>query len=270
MAILTKDTASTINLTLSEMSELVTPIYLFRLISDFTSTEIAFIGTDISSYPNRYNRFTLTETTTPNLLDNEYELDVTGFYLLEVYEQESTTNLDYLLSSKLLHTEKVRFDTTLPALEASYVVYDPTEAGVIVPPSPTCPNATYENSDGSYTESIVAGATFTSAEITVTEADGVTETTYPSNIDIICTPGTNDINLKGVFDADVEDMPQLVITSFSAGTFTSIASDPGSGAILLSINEGVYATFSNPTVLSDTDLLDARRADGTNLSLIHI
>lgn len=176
MEILTKDTASTINLTLSEMSELTTPIYLFRLISDFTEQEIAFIGTDISSYPARYNRFTLTETASPNLLDNEYELDVTGFYLLEVYEQESTTNLDYLLASKLLHTEKIRFETTLPALEASYVVYDPTESGIITPPSPTCPAGTFQNSDGSYSATVNSGATVTSTDITVTDSDGSTFT----------------------------------------------------------------------------------------------
>lgn len=262
MQLLTKDNTSIVHLTLSEMSELTTPVYLFRLISDFTSTEIAFIGTDTSSYPARYNKFSLTETASPNLLANEYELDVTGFYLLEVYEQESATNLDYLLASKLLHTEKVRFETTLPALEESYVVYDPTEDGIIVPPSPTCPAGTFQNSDGSYSETVNSGATVTSADITVTDSDGSTFTSV-SNVDVTCTPESNDINLKGVFDVDVEDMPQLTIDSDSAGTYTSISDDGASGTITISVNGGAYAAFSSPLALVATDTLDVKRTTFT-------
>ena len=258
MQILTKDTTSTIILTLTEMSELVAPIYLFRLISEFTSTEIAFIGTDISSYPNRYNKFSLLETANPDLLDNEYELEVTGFYLLEVYEQESTTNLDYRLSSKLLDTSTIRYETTLPALEATYVVYDPTQEGVLIPPSPTCPVGTFENSDGSYTASVSSGGTTVGPDITVTDSDGSTFTSV-SNVNVTCTPSSNDINLKGVFDADVEDMPQLTIDSDSAGTYTSITDDGSSGSITRSLNGGAYAAFSSALVLVATDTLDVKR-----------
>jgi hypothetical protein len=190
MQILTKDTTSTIHLTLTEMSELTTPVYLFRLISDFTSTEIAFIGTDISSYPIRYNEFALIETASPDLLDNEYELNVTGFYLLEVYEQVSATNLDYTLASKLLHTEKVRYETTAIALDTTYTVYNPTEAGVIVPPSPVAPGGTFVNSDATYSASVASGGTTIGADITVTDSDGSTFTS-PSNKDITCTPATS-------------------------------------------------------------------------------
>lgn len=57
---------------------------------------------------------------------------------------------------------------------------------VATPPSGDCLPATYINSDGSFTVEIPAGNTYTSANITVTQADGSTDS-EPSNVNVTCT-----------------------------------------------------------------------------------
>jgi len=59
-------------------------------------------------------------------------------------------------------------------------------APVVTPPSGDCLPATYINSDGSFSVDIPAGSTYTSANITVTQADGSTSS-EATNIDVTCT-----------------------------------------------------------------------------------
>jgi hypothetical protein len=54
---------------------------------------------------------------------------------------------------------------------------------ITVPTGGSCDPATYQNSDGSYTQEIASGATFTSANIVVTDINGVGRS-VPSNINI--------------------------------------------------------------------------------------
>ena len=59
-------------------------------------TEVAFIAADISAYPTRYNKFTIVETAgTQTPTSGIIELSPAGYWHYEVYEQTSTTNLDY-------------------------------------------------------------------------------------------------------------------------------------------------------------------------------
>lgn len=57
--------------------------------------------------------------------------------------------------------------------------------GVTPPPSGDCAAATYQNSDGTFTQEIASGSVFTSLDITITQADGST-TTEPTNKDVTC------------------------------------------------------------------------------------
>lgn len=57
--------------------------------------------------------------------------------------------------------------------------------GVTPPPSSECASATYQNSDGTFTQEIGSGSVFTSTDITITQADGST-TTEPTNKDVTC------------------------------------------------------------------------------------
>lgn len=130
-----------------------------------------------------------------------------------------------------------------------------------VPPLPSA-DGTYQNSDSSFIRLIAGGTTFTAPDISFTDSDG-TVLAKPSNVDLICTLSSNDIFLKGFFEATVTDMPQLTIDSDTAGTYTSITDDGSSGTITLSVNGGAYAVFSSPLVLSASDTLDVKRTIAT-------
>ena len=129
-------------------------------------------------------------------------------------------------------------------------------------PQPIQGTATYQNSDQTFDIDIDINTIYVAPDITVTDSDGSTFTT-PANKDVTCTLSSNDINLKGVFDVDVADMPQLTIDADSAGTYTSISDDGSSGSITLSVNGGGYSAFSSPLVLVATDTLDVKRTVST-------
>ena len=75
-----------------EKGVLVNPYYLFEFTKEDTSTSFYTIGTDISTYQERFNECLVYETTTPNPVNSEIEL-VTGIYRYNIYEQASSTNL---------------------------------------------------------------------------------------------------------------------------------------------------------------------------------
>ncbi len=62
-------------------------------------TEKAFICSDSSAYPYRYNEFLITERASNEILTSgTITLNPPGYWHYEIYEQESTTNTDFLLS----------------------------------------------------------------------------------------------------------------------------------------------------------------------------
>jgi hypothetical protein len=66
-----------------------------------------FIAEDTSLFVDRFNKFTITETSTPDNLVGEVELITEGQYSYTVREQESATNLDPALSGSIVETGKV-------------------------------------------------------------------------------------------------------------------------------------------------------------------
>ena len=102
--------------------------YLFKFQSDNTEAVEYCIATDSSSFPNRYNRFTITEQTSPDNLNAEVEMTTEGQWRYYVYANSSSSNLD---PTGLLELEsgivKVT-GTTTPVTSysggnANYVVY---------------------------------------------------------------------------------------------------------------------------------------------------
>lgn len=95
MIYLEKDSVNSFVLTLTEVSTLSSPFYLFEFTDEFntTSTPIYWEGTDTSPYPSRYNLFTLTEPTDINFIKGQYTykvyespvstLDPTGLDMIE-------------------------------------------------------------------------------------------------------------------------------------------------------------------------------------------
>ena len=86
-------------------SSLSSPYYLIRMVNQNTNKEFAYIVTDLASCP-----FVVAQMTEPgrtgsdDAVNGTLKLD-TGFYHIYLYDQASSTNLDYTLSNELLVTE---------------------------------------------------------------------------------------------------------------------------------------------------------------------
>ncbi len=94
-------------LTLTEKSTLAAPVYLFEFINRQTAVKSYFIAEDISGFQQRFNKFIIVEKETPDPLEGEIELILTGQYSYNVYEQESETNLNPSLALGIVETGKV-------------------------------------------------------------------------------------------------------------------------------------------------------------------
>lgn len=87
--------ANTVVLTLTEKTNVVSPTYLFSFENQTTKDQKNFIAADTSTYPERYNQFTITEVAagSENLLTGSVSLKPEGFWNYTIYAQSSTTNL---------------------------------------------------------------------------------------------------------------------------------------------------------------------------------
>jgi hypothetical protein len=82
-------------LTLSEKITIPSPYFLFEFINNQTQQKYYCISTDVSVYPERYNKFTIVvKTTTPAPLSGEIQIPLGDEYTYNVYEQSNNTNLN--------------------------------------------------------------------------------------------------------------------------------------------------------------------------------
>lgn len=93
MLIITQAQQNDIICTLKEAQTLDNPVWLFVFTCKQNGLVSACIATDISIYPERYNKFIIEEKTAPNNLIGEIQLKDTGEYYYAIYEQHSSTNL---------------------------------------------------------------------------------------------------------------------------------------------------------------------------------
>jgi hypothetical protein len=141
-------------------------------------------------------------------------------------------------------------------------------------------DSTITNSDSSYdvdvkaTESLV----LPDSQINVNSVDSgdvvsvktidVNTNIVPSSVGLVGNTLTitlpKEVFIKGLFKSGSDTMETLTIDAESAGTFTSIADDGGSGSITLSKNGGSFASFSSPLVLANTDTLVVKRTTTTS------
>ena len=87
-----RNSANEITLTLTERG--TATYYLFKFQSDNTEAVEYCIATDSSLYPDRFNKFTITETSTPDNLNAEVELPTEGQWRYFIYANSSSSNLD--------------------------------------------------------------------------------------------------------------------------------------------------------------------------------
>jgi hypothetical protein len=82
-------------LTLSEKITIASPNFLFEFINNQTQIKYYCISSDLSLYPERYNKFNIiVKTTTPSPLVGEIQIPLGDEYTYNVYEQSSSTNLN--------------------------------------------------------------------------------------------------------------------------------------------------------------------------------
>ena len=87
-----RNSANTLALTLKERG--TATYYLFKFQSDNTESVKYCIATDSSSYPNRYNKFVITEQTSPDNTNAQVEMTTEGQWRYYVYANSSSSNLD--------------------------------------------------------------------------------------------------------------------------------------------------------------------------------
>ena len=121
-----RNSANEIALTLTEKG--TAAYYLFKFQSDNTEAVEYCIATDSSLYPERFNKFTITETSTPDNLNAEVELPTEGQWRYFVYANSSAINLDptgltELESGIVKVTGTTTPVTTYSGGNSNYVVY---------------------------------------------------------------------------------------------------------------------------------------------------
>ena len=121
-----RNSANEIALTLTEKG--TAAYYLFKFQSDNTEAVEYCIATDSSSYPERFNKFTITEQTSPDNLNAEVELPTEGQWRYFVYANSSASNLDptglaELESGIVKVTGTTTPVTTYSGGNSNYVVY---------------------------------------------------------------------------------------------------------------------------------------------------
>ena len=200
MLVLTKNSSNTIRVSLAELSTLSNPVYLIEFISDTSLISTTCIAPDTSSYPARYNEFTITEQTAPDGLLAQILLEPVGFFTYNIYEQTSATNLaPNAPGAVLLETGKARVLIDGDRQSTAFSYYqNPTpdfHAWDVfnsegISPAPPSTDATYQNSDSSFTQVIAPGVTYTAPDISFTDSDG-TVSNVPANVDVVCTPAVS-------------------------------------------------------------------------------
>jgi hypothetical protein len=141
-------------------------------------------------------------------------------------------------------------------------------------------NTSVENSDASYSVDVLAEGSLTlpDSQINVNSVDSgdvvsvktidVNTNIVPSSVGLVGNTLTitlpKEVFIKGLFKLGSDTMETLTIDAESAGTFTSITDDGGSGSITLSKNGGAFAAFSSPLVLANTDTLVVKRTITTS------
>ena len=110
-------------LTLSEKITISSPNFLFEFINNQTQIKYYCIASDLSLYPERYNKFNIiVKTTTPSPLVGEIQIPLGDEYTYNVYEQVSSTNLvptglnvveNGLMTYDKVITSRVELESTL-------------------------------------------------------------------------------------------------------------------------------------------------------------
>lgn len=113
MLLITKGETKFWYLTLTEKVTISNPKFLFYVTHRQTNKTYAFILTDVSTFPERYNKFSINENTY-----NFFE----GEYMYQIYAQTSSTNLDPTLANESVEEGILK----VQLVETAEVFYTPS------------------------------------------------------------------------------------------------------------------------------------------------
>ena len=122
MILLDKAVTNNVSLTLTELTTISNPTYLFVFTNDTSNGEFICIAADLSSYKYRANKFLMTFSATPNALLGQLSTSMmSGFYHYKVYAQTSPTNLDPTLANEVVELGKMKIaDVTATSYTYEY------------------------------------------------------------------------------------------------------------------------------------------------------
>jgi hypothetical protein len=108
---LNNNTINEVAVTVTELATLMTPFYLFELVSDDSNYSKIFTTENVSTCKSRYDLFNVTLTDSIEDLQNGViNLKTKGYYTYNIYEQVSQTNLDLANITSLVEVGKMYFN----------------------------------------------------------------------------------------------------------------------------------------------------------------
>ena len=123
MLVINKNSNNTLILTLTEKVTIASPTFLFKLTNDLTRESVLFLSANLSAYKDRYDKFLITETSgTINASSGVINLNPTGFWKYQIFEQASTSNLLESATGSMVENGKLKVIGT----DTTYTVYNPT------------------------------------------------------------------------------------------------------------------------------------------------
>jgi len=110
MILLLPNVVNKVALTLTSVSTLSSPYYLFELENNQTFEKYYFTAPDQSGYPESYNLFFVRVKTNPNPLNGEVNLVIGEEYSYHVYEQTNPANLDPANATGIVENGILRYE----------------------------------------------------------------------------------------------------------------------------------------------------------------
>lgn len=115
MQLINKGQNNYIVFTLFEKQTLVSPYWLFELTNKVEKSPIYFIASDVSSFPLRFNKFLITETSGTNIpTSGVITLAEEGEYDYRIFEQTSSTNLNPINTTNVVEVGMIKVTGTKP------------------------------------------------------------------------------------------------------------------------------------------------------------
>ena len=101
--------------TLTENSKLTDPIFVFVFFNDLSHEYVIFSADDLSAFNCRFNRFTIEENNTIDLINGIISLTYTGYWSYKVFETDVLNDINDIV------LDKENFDIDIPSATINFL-----------------------------------------------------------------------------------------------------------------------------------------------------